>query len=190
MCGRPSTTIGFERRFNPVSRLQAREFVAALEDGVPPRPLNMTAIEATNRGQADMEWAMLTTAPAVEELTVEALAVRAASSYILDVREPQEYARGHVPRAVNIPQADLASRLADIPRDTPVIVVCQVGQRSLRAAQFLKQVGLASVAGLKGGTSAWQKAGLPVEVPSPMESARRRAVVESAWAHAGGSVRP
>jgi glyoxylase-like metal-dependent hydrolase (beta-lactamase superfamily II)/rhodanese-related sulfurtransferase len=186
MCGRPSTTIGFERRFNPVSRLQPREFVAALEGGVPPRPLNMTAIEATNRGLADLEWAMLTAAPAVEELSVEAVAGRVASSLVLDVREPQEHARGHIPGALNIPQADLASRLSDIPRGRPIIVVCEVGQRSLRAAQFLKQVGFTDIASLKGGTSAWQKAGRPVEARSPMEPERGRNVVESPWAHAGG----
>jgi glyoxylase-like metal-dependent hydrolase (beta-lactamase superfamily II)/rhodanese-related sulfurtransferase len=186
MCGRPSTTIGFERRFNPVSRLQPRDFVAALENGIPPRPLNMTAIEATNRGHAELEWAMLTAAPTVEELSVEAVAARAAASLVLDVREPQEYARGHIPGAVNVAQADLASRLADIPRERGIIVVCQVGQRSLRAAQFLKQVGFADIASLKGGTAAWQKAGRPVEALSPMESQPGRNVVESPWAHAGG----
>ena len=65
MCGRPSTTIGFERLFNPLARLDRDPFIAALTDGIPARPLNMTAIEATNRGVADAEWAMLTSTPAV-----------------------------------------------------------------------------------------------------------------------------
>ncbi|MGH7360756.1 MAG: MBL fold metallo-hydrolase, partial [Candidatus Methylomirabilales bacterium] len=59
MCGRPSTTIGFERLYNPLARLDRGAFVSTLTDGVPARPLNMTAIEATNRGLADMPWAML-----------------------------------------------------------------------------------------------------------------------------------
>src|SRR5205814_3075883 len=58
MCGRPSTTIGFERLYNPLARLDRRDFVTQLEQGIPPRPLNMTAIEATNRGRAKMDWAM------------------------------------------------------------------------------------------------------------------------------------
>ncbi len=185
MCGRPSTTIGFERRFNPVARLEATGFLAALLDGVPPRPLNMTAIEATNRGVAQYEWAMLTTAPPVEELDVQAVAPPGAGAVVLDVREPEEYARGHIPGAVNIPQADLASRLTEIPRNARLVVVCQAGHRSLRAAQFLEQAGFRDVASLRGGTAAWLKAGRPVEALAPIEAGRR--VVESPWTHAGGA---
>jgi hydroxyacylglutathione hydrolase len=60
MCGRPSTTIGFERLYNPLARLDRGPFVATLTEAVPARPLNMIAIEATNRGAADTPWAMLT----------------------------------------------------------------------------------------------------------------------------------
>src|SRR5215472_13897271 len=76
MCGRPSTTIGFERRFNPLLRLGRPEFISRVGKGVPPRPLNMTAIEATNRGRTDMAWAMLTSAPEVREVTTEELQAR------------------------------------------------------------------------------------------------------------------
>src|SRR3954453_17782016 len=117
MCGRPSTTVGFERLYNPLARLERTPFLASLTDGVPARPLNMTAIEATNRGIADIETAMLTTAPEIPEIDVEMLAQRKSDSFLLDVREPDEYDHGHVPGAVNLPQADFASRLNDIPRD-------------------------------------------------------------------------
>src|SRR6266542_954399 len=53
MCGRPSTTIGFERLYNPLARMDRKVFVSSLTAHVPPRPLNMTAIEATNRGVDD-----------------------------------------------------------------------------------------------------------------------------------------
>src|SRR5215470_9879196 len=56
MCGRPSTTIGFERRFSPILSLPRDGFVSVLTSGIPPRPLNMSAIEATNRGAMDMKW--------------------------------------------------------------------------------------------------------------------------------------
>ncbi|MFB3816547.1 MAG: rhodanese-like domain-containing protein [Candidatus Methylomirabilales bacterium] len=184
MCGRPSTTIGFERRFNPVARLERAEFLAALQAGIPPRPLNMAAIEATNRGLAQMEWAMLTTAARVTELGVDAVEARPDSAVLLDVREPEEYARGHLPGALNIPQAELATRLAELPRDRPIIVVCQVGQRSLRAAQFLKQVDFGEVMSLGGGTVAWQKAGKPLEGAAAVDGRR---VVESSWLHAGAT---
>src|SRR5437764_10447912 len=76
MCGRPSTTLGFERLYNPLARLDRPQFIARLGTGVPPRPLNMTAIEATHRGLADMPWAMLTTTPPVREVGVEELESR------------------------------------------------------------------------------------------------------------------
>ncbi|MBI2563617.1 MAG: MBL fold metallo-hydrolase, partial [candidate division NC10 bacterium] len=111
MCGRPSTTIGFERLYNPLARMDRGAFVSTLTDGIPARPLNMTAIEATNRGLSHLPWAMLTTAAAVPEIDVDALESRPPDAVVLDVREPEEYAHGHVPGAISLPQADLASRL-------------------------------------------------------------------------------
>jgi rhodanese-related sulfurtransferase len=183
MCGRPSTTVGFERLYNPLARLDRTEFVARIAHGIPPRPLNMTAIEATNRGLVDMPWAMLTSSPTVREVGIEELEARPQEVALLDVREPEEYAHGHVPGAVNLPQADLATRLAEVPPDRPVYLICQGGFRSLRAAQFLRQRGFADVVSVKGGTQAWRAAGKPLaqgEVPA--EPPR---VVESEWAHAG-----
>src|SRR5260370_39002629 len=63
MCGRPSTTIGFERRYNPLARLDREAFLATITSGVPARPLHMTAIEATNPGVAGMPWAIPTSVP-------------------------------------------------------------------------------------------------------------------------------
>src|SRR5215207_3290764 len=73
MCGRPSTTIGFERLYSPLLHMDRDPFVATLMNGIPARPLNMTAIEATNRGALDMPWAMLTSSPAVDEVGLEAI---------------------------------------------------------------------------------------------------------------------
>lgn len=185
MCGRPSTTIGFERQFNPMLRLNRATFVTQLATEVPPRPLNMRAIEATNRGGADMAWAMLNSASPVDEVSPEVLERSAQSVRILDVREPEEYAYGHVPGAASLPQAELASRLDEVPRDRTIVTVCQVGMRSLRAAQFLKQVGFAKVASLAGGTVAWQSAGKSLS--SPDDDAALPRIVETDWPHAGGN---
>lgn len=187
MCGRPSTTVGFERLFNPLARLERDPFISNLTRTVPARPLNMTAIEATNRGVADMPWAMLTTALPVQDADIEALGSRPPDAVVLDVREPQEYAHGHVPGTISLPQADLASRLAEVPRDRPVFIICQSGMRSLRAAQFLKQMGYEQVANVLGGTDAWRRAGKPVELGDT--NLERPRIVETEWAHAGGSNR-
>src|SRR6266542_1763686 len=185
MCGRPSTTIGFERRFNPVLHLQHGAFVSAITSGIPPRPLNMVAIEATNRGAADLPWAMLTSAPAIDTAGIDAMQAREQGAVLLDVREPEEYVQGHVPGAINIPQAELASRLHEIPRDRPVLIVCQSGMRSVRSAQFLRQAGFQRVASVTGGTSAWCAGGRPLVTGEvPIKPPR---VVESLWSHAGAT---
>jgi glyoxylase-like metal-dependent hydrolase (beta-lactamase superfamily II)/rhodanese-related sulfurtransferase len=184
MCGRPSTTIGFERLYNPLARLDRREFIDRVGNGVPPRPLNMTAIEATNRGRADMAWAMLTSSPRVREVTVGELRGRPSDAAVIDVREPEEFAGGHVPGAANLPQADLATRLDEVPRGRPIFVICQGGFRSLRAAQFLAQRGFTDVASVKGGTEAWRVAG--GETVSESATSPRPSVIETEWAHAGG----
>jgi hydroxyacylglutathione hydrolase len=183
MCGRPNTTIGFERLYNPLARLDRRAFISTLVDGVPARPLNMTAIEATNRGLADMAWAMLTSAAPIREIDIDALEARTSDAVVLDVREPEEYAHGHVPGAVSLPQADLASRLDEVPRDRPVMLICQRGMRSYRAAQFLVQMGIDQVASVKGGTGAWRAAGKGLAMGDT--TATKPRVAESEWTHAG-----
>lgn len=183
MCGRPSTTIGFERLFNPLARLDRTPFVTAIDEAVPARPLNMNAIEATNRGTIDAPWAMLTTLSDVDEVEPEVVAGRLGDALVVDVREPGEYAAGHVAGAVNIPQAELADRLDELPEDKPIYTVCRSGMRSLRAAQFLHQMGRTNVSNLTGGTLAWQKKGLPTEA-GELDGADRR-IVETEWAHAG-----
>jgi hydroxyacylglutathione hydrolase len=185
MCGRPSTTVGFERLYNPLARLDRSPFVEKLTDGIPARPLNMTAIEATNRGVANYEAAMLTTSPEIPEVSVVQLASEKEGNVLLDVREPDEYAHGHVPGAVNLPQSDLASKLDELPRDTRIYVICQGGYRSRRAAQFLRQSGFSDVVSVSGGTSAWIEAGLATNYGEELSSPPR--IVETEWAHAGGA---
>jgi thioredoxin 1 len=104
---------------------------------------------------------------------------------VLDVREPVEYAAGHVPGAVNLPQADLADRLDELPRDRPLLLICQGGYRSQRAAQFLKQMGFEQVSSVAGGTAAWAEAGKPLGRGVVDDQATP--VIETEWAHAGGT---
>jgi hydroxyacylglutathione hydrolase len=180
MCGRPSTTLGFERLYNPLLRLDRPAFLSALTDSVAARPLNITAIEATNRGAADLTWAMLTTSHDVDEVDAASLPEAAV---LLDVREPEEFSAGHIASSINVPQADLAVRLDTIPRDAPVVTVCRSGARSMRSAQFLKQMGYGDVSSLRGGVSAWEEAGHPLE--ADQTGGVTRTIVETEWMHAG-----
>lgn len=80
---------------------------------------------------------------------------------IVDVREPHEWAAGHIPGAVHIPLGEVPLRLAEIPEGT-VQVICLAGGRSLRAAEWLNENGREAI-NVAGGMKAWAHAGLPME---------------------------
>ncbi len=128
---------------------------------------------------------MLATNPAVAEISLEELESRDPGAIVLDVREPVEYAAGHVLGAVNLPQADLADRLDELPRDRPLLLICQGGYRSQRAAQFLNQMGFEQVARVAGGTAGWAEARKPLDRGDVDHQAMR--VIETEWANAGGT---
>jgi rhodanese-related sulfurtransferase len=76
---------------------------------------------------------------------------------VLDVREPVEWAHGHIEGAVHIPLMDLPARLAEVPADQ-TLVVCRVGARSAQAAAYLLHQGY-DVVNLDGGMLDWSAAG-------------------------------
>ena len=65
--------------------------------------------------------------------------------YLVDVRTSQEFSQGAIPGAVNIPVDELRSRLSELPRDQPIVVYCQVGQRGYLATRILLQTGFQAV---------------------------------------------
>jgi len=77
---------------------------------------------------------------------------------LVDVRQPDEYAEGHVPGAVLIPLADVPERVDEFGGDGPVYVVCRSGGRSASAVTFLRAQGLDAI-NVAGGTMAWIEAG-------------------------------
>lgn len=74
----------------------------------------------------------------------------AGGAKIVDVRTPQEFSRGAYPGAVNIPVQALPGRLAEIPRDQPVVLYCASGMRSGAAARLLRQAGYVDVVNAGG----------------------------------------
>lgn len=88
----------------------------------------------------------------------ELVAGRAGGVPVVDVRQPEEYEAVHVPGAKLIPMADVVARLGEIPREGPVYVICQSGQRSLRAVEYYRNQGI-DAHSVAGGTKAWIEAG-------------------------------
>jgi len=77
------------------------------------------------------------------------------SLVLVDVREPHEFAAGHIPGAINIPLQQLDSRLTELqPKETPVVLYCRSGNRSGSATRMLKSAGFAAVHDL-GPMSRW-----------------------------------
>jgi rhodanese-related sulfurtransferase/transcriptional regulator with XRE-family HTH domain len=85
---------------------------------------------------------------------------------VIDVREPHEYATGHVPGARLVPLGDLKSDPSAANIGKRVLFVCESGGRSQRAGEIAESQGASEVYTLEGGTRAWRAAGLPIEQPA------------------------
>ena len=96
---------------------------------------------------------------------------REAGAALIDVREPAEYATGHIEGAINIPRGVLEFEVQATPaldnvtdpalalRDRPIVLYCRSGGRAALAADSLQQMGFTRVVSLAGGIGAWREAG-------------------------------
>jgi cysteine synthase/rhodanese-related sulfurtransferase len=84
---------------------------------------------------------------------------------VVDVRPADQFATGHVPGAINIPQLDLQARASELPedRDTPIVMVCAIGRTSKETTLYLKSLGYRHVRNLKGGITEWMRKGQKTE---------------------------
>ena len=80
-------------------------------------------------------------------------------AYLLDVREPDEWAAGHAPGAHHLPMMEIPARLAEVPADAEVVVVCRSGGRSGQVTSYLMGNGWDNVRNLDGGMQSWAAAG-------------------------------
>lgn len=103
---------------------------------------------------------VVATMPKEVSLT-EAMNLRNAGAFILDVRQPDEWNEYHVPGSTLIPLGELAARVKELPRDKPIVVVCRSGNRSATGRDILLRAGFGSVTSLAGGLSQWKAAGHP-----------------------------
>ena len=95
------------------------------------------------------------------EIDVETFAARQPDAYLIDVREPDEYAAGHVDTARLVPAGSLAGAAGSLPTDRTIYIICASGNRSSSMAAYLSGIGI-DARSVRGGTSAWAAAGHPV----------------------------
>lgn len=98
-----------------------------------------------------------------QEITVAEFLRDGAGAQIVDVRELEEWAVGHLPGSMLMPMGEVAFRLGELDPTRPVVTVCRSGQRSLYSADELLAAGFSDVKSLAGGLIAWVEAGQPVE---------------------------
>ena len=97
----------------------------------------------------------------MKEITVTEL-FALAEPVVIDVRELWEYETAHVPGVTHMPMSEVVARISEIPADVPVHVICAIGGRSAQVAEYLAATGHDAI-NIAGGTTAWQRAGLPTE---------------------------
>jgi rhodanese-related sulfurtransferase len=88
--------------------------------------------------------------------------INSRHAQIVDVRAAEDFGKGSLPTAKNIPLARLKERVGELKKDRPVIVVCNTGGTAGPAAAQLRAAGLTDVYVLAGGLAAWREAGLPI----------------------------
>jgi glyoxylase-like metal-dependent hydrolase (beta-lactamase superfamily II)/rhodanese-related sulfurtransferase len=163
MCGGPgmdmkvSSTIGFERRHNPVLSISDEdEFVSTALAGLGPQPPNFRAIVALNRGPLLTDGVeLLPLAPRQVEQR------RASGAMLVDVRTDQQFDDAHIPGAVSIPilNAGFGSKLAWLAdREQDVVFVGRDDEDGRRAGRLAVAVGIRRLAGfLSGGMTSWRQ---------------------------------
>jgi rhodanese-related sulfurtransferase len=179
MSEKPGTTIGFERRFNRLLKLQDEDaFVKELMGHLAPQPPNFKRIVELNRGP------LLREAAALEELTpARVKEILEGGATLLDGRAPREFDGIHVPGAINVTmiRAAVGTRAAwVVDPDSDVVVTAGSDDEALKMARLLEAVGFRGLRGiLGGGVTSWQQAGLETEsipaidIPELAERLRR-----------------
>lgn len=97
----------------------------------------------------------------MRHITVDELSVR-PDLPVIDVREPDEYAAGHVPGARNVPLGTVRGRAAELATSGALAVICRSGGRSAQAVEVLAAAGV-DVVDVDGGTAAWAASGREIE---------------------------
>lgn len=176
--GLTATSVGEEKRFNPRcgGQISERDFVGYMSNLGLAHPKKLEIALPANlrcgRPESDVvpddtaDWAPLAfTFAGLWEIDPQWLEEHLAAVRVLDVREPEEFdgPLGHLPGARSIPLGALAERVAEIPRDLPVVTVCRAGARSAQAAVLLRRAGFDRVANLGGGMLRWRADNHPVE---------------------------
>jgi glyoxylase-like metal-dependent hydrolase (beta-lactamase superfamily II)/rhodanese-related sulfurtransferase len=169
--GRTHTTIGAELDDNP--RLQKRDrpaFVEMMRSLNLSAPTHLTEALRTNmNGGKTVRQLLVEAAAHIPFVSLDELATRLGQKrndfVVLDVREREAYARGHVPGALHLPRGQLELKVdQSFPDpDVEILAVCELGRISTLAAATLRELGFRRAVALDGGMKSWREGGYPLE---------------------------
>ncbi|MBI4548669.1 MAG: MBL fold metallo-hydrolase [Ignavibacteriae bacterium] len=158
MSPKPSSTIGFERRFSPSLQVKSKqEFVEFVMADLPVQPPRFQQVRQFNLGflkeppierTYDRQSLQITPEQLKEKLD------RGETVFILDVREPFEYQTANIGGKL-IPVGEIPKRYTELDANKEIIVHCHHGSRSQKAVEFLYEKGFKNVKNLVGGIDAW-----------------------------------
>lgn len=108
----------------------------------------------------------------IREVTTEGAQLALFQRVVIDVREPEEVALGHLPGALCIPRGVLEFKIGALPQTkemaTPILLYCRSGGRSALAAVQLQKLGYTQVVSMAGGFDAWSAEGRQTDKPAPI----------------------
>jgi glyoxylase-like metal-dependent hydrolase (beta-lactamase superfamily II)/rhodanese-related sulfurtransferase len=158
MSPKPSSTIGFERRFNPALQFKSKgEFVAFVNSDLPVQPPRFQKVREFNLGFLKEPPIEKTFDISALEITVEEYKRQIDSgrrAVLLDVRNPDEFQKANMGGTL-IPLGQLPARLSELDPTAEIVVHCHKGSRSARAVELLYEAGFKNVKSLVGGIDAW-----------------------------------
>jgi len=169
--GGESSTIGDERRNNPrLAMTERADFVALMNSLNLSAPTHLTEALRTNMSGGKTVRQLLAEASAkvpfmgLDELD-RRIAARANDFVILDVREKDAFAAGHVPGAMHLPRGQLELRVNEVLPDpgVEILAICEFGKISTLATATLRELGFERATALDGGMKAWRDGGFPVD---------------------------
>jgi sulfur dioxygenase len=171
--GRTVTTVGEEKRWNPRIGGEADEndFTRYMDNlGLPhPKqidvavPANLVCGKRETASGDKQTWGPIVhTFSGVNEIDPEWVSEHRGVVTILDVREPVEVGGelGRIEGSIHLPLGELRGRVAEVPRDKPIVCVCRSGRRSAQACTILEKAGVQDIANLAGGMIRWRALGL------------------------------
>ncbi|MFO0632864.1 MAG: MBL fold metallo-hydrolase [Nannocystaceae bacterium] len=173
--GRTVTTVGEEQAHNPRlgERVREQDFVVYMNNLGLPHPKRMADAVPANLAcgrptdsdavpRAPQWGPVIRTFAGVWEIPAEWVFRHRAEVHVIDVREHEEVKASPLPSlegAVVLPLSELRGRVAEVPRDRPVVLLCPAGARSAIAATILEKAGVSAVASMRGGILEWKALG-------------------------------